>query len=41
MATLTPILSGAWGENILAADELLLVLKTFEDADDVTIRPVK
>jgi len=41
MATLKPLLSGAWGENILADDELLLVLKTFEDADSVTIRPVK
>ena len=41
MATLKPILSGAWGENILADDELLLVLKTLENADDVTIRPVE
>ena len=41
MATLKPILSGAFGENILADDELLLVLKTLENADDVTIRPAE
>ena len=41
MATLKPILSGAFGGNILADDELLLVLKTFEAPDNVTIRPVK
>jgi hypothetical protein len=41
MAALKEILSGAWGDKILAADELLVVLKTPESADSVTIRPAR
>jgi len=41
MSVLKTILSGAWGENILADDELLLVLRTPEDAANVTIRPAE